>query len=293
MDPVEVDAPAAAVCWKCNGDGAGKGKGKGARRVACACAPCGGTGQIHRAARVAQRKEKLFAGWPVRGVGPTPAAAAAAAAASLPGPPAPLPLQPHEEWCYFSGAWRLLQKTNAHRYSTDDVVTAWVGWRAGRALRLPFDTCMAGAGAGFICDIGCGLGSVLLMNAWLHPNAGTCIRVHRCVCLSCASLRPHPSVLPLPSPLVLPLLLLLLPPLLLPPLLLPPLLLPPLPSAQRCRPLPLSVSLQQRWWGWRRRLPDFNSPCDPSHTTLGKRRRQRLRQRQRWAGSWWQRCRET
>jgi tRNA1(Val) A37 N6-methylase TrmN6 len=65
-----------------------------------------------------------------------------------------------EDLCFLSGDWRLFQKLRGHRWSLDDLVTAWVatrerdGERAWRAL-----------------DLGCGLASVLLMVAWKLPKA--------------------------------------------------------------------------------------------------------------------------
>src|SRR3954465_13977886 len=52
----------------------------------------------------------------------------------------------------------LIQRAKGHRFSSDDVVTAWVA--AGAA-----------PGASRILDMGCGIGSVLLHLAWTHPNA--------------------------------------------------------------------------------------------------------------------------
>jgi tRNA1Val (adenine37-N6)-methyltransferase len=65
-----------------------------------------------------------------------------------------------EDLCYLCGDWRLFQKQRGHRWSLDDLVTAWIAtegcdptepWRA--------------------LDLGCGLGSVLLMVAWRLPFA--------------------------------------------------------------------------------------------------------------------------
>ena len=214
-ESVEVEAPAAAMCWKCRGGGTGAASGQTqarARQELSTCTPCGGTGRISRkAARVTRRKEKVFAGWPVDGIGPVPAHSSSSSAFRTHEPALPpAPLLGTEEWCYFTGAWRILQTTDSHRYSTDDVVTAWVAWRAGRALSLPLEphTTPACASApapasaspsasapasapaspaemvesdcgsgGYICDIGCGLGSVLLMNAWLHPQAAAVVGV--------------------------------------------------------------------------------------------------------------------
>lgn len=52
----------------------------------------------------------------------------------------------------------LVQRARGHRFSSDDVVTAWVATRA-----VPEAT--------RILDLGCGIGSVLLHLAWTHPQA--------------------------------------------------------------------------------------------------------------------------
>jgi tRNA1(Val) A37 N6-methylase TrmN6 len=57
------------------------------------------------------------------------------------------------------GDWRIFQKRRGHRWSLDDLVTAWVAARQGEAV-----------GAQRALDLGCGLGSVLLMLAWRLPG---------------------------------------------------------------------------------------------------------------------------
>lgn len=57
-----------------------------------------------------------------------------------------------EDLCYLSGEWRLFQKLDGHRWSLDDLVTAHL------ATSVPV--------ADSALDLGCGLGSVLLMVAW-------------------------------------------------------------------------------------------------------------------------------
>lgn len=53
---------------------------------------------------------------------------------------------------------RVYQRAKGHRFSSDDLVTAWVATQA----------CPAPA---TVCDLGCGLGSVLLHLAWSLPSA--------------------------------------------------------------------------------------------------------------------------
>jgi tRNA1Val (adenine37-N6)-methyltransferase len=65
--------------------------------------------------------------------------------------------RPDEDLCLLSGDWRIFQKRRGHRWSLDDLVTAWVacdGPAPRRAL-----------------DLGCGIGSVLMMVAWRFPDA--------------------------------------------------------------------------------------------------------------------------
>jgi tRNA1Val (adenine37-N6)-methyltransferase len=65
-----------------------------------------------------------------------------------------------EDLCFLSGDWRLFQKQNGHRWSLDDLVTAWVATTHVEAMA-----------ATSLLDLGCGLGSVLLMLAWRFPQA--------------------------------------------------------------------------------------------------------------------------
>jgi tRNA1(Val) A37 N6-methylase TrmN6 len=81
-------------------------------------------------------------------------------------PPGPAPLGrrdivpgPLEDLCYLSGDWRILQRLDGHRWSLDDLVTAW------------FAAAQAPGAASRILDLGCGTGSVLLMLAWRFPHA--------------------------------------------------------------------------------------------------------------------------
>lgn len=73
-------------------------------------------------------------------------------------------LQPQddEDLCFLSGDFRLFQKRHGHRWSLDDLVTAHVA--ASQIERF-------GLGSSQLLDLGCGLGSVLLMLAWRFPQA--------------------------------------------------------------------------------------------------------------------------
>jgi tRNA1(Val) A37 N6-methylase TrmN6 len=54
--------------------------------------------------------------------------------------------------------YRVFQRAKGHRFSSDDVATAFVAWRAAPESRR-------------VVDLGCGLGSVLLHLAWKIPEA--------------------------------------------------------------------------------------------------------------------------
>lgn len=68
---------------------------------------------------------------------------------------------PGETLDYLSGHWKIFQLRRGHRYSTDDLLTAW--W-AVRARNRPPDE------PGTHLDLGCGIGSVGLLVAWACPG---------------------------------------------------------------------------------------------------------------------------
>jgi tRNA1(Val) A37 N6-methylase TrmN6 len=71
--------------------------------------------------------------------------------------------QAGEDLCHLSGDWRILQRVRGHRWSLDDLVTAWF---AAEQVASPAR----------IADLGCGIGAVLLMLAWRCP-AARCVGV--------------------------------------------------------------------------------------------------------------------
>lgn len=75
-----------------------------------------------------------------------------------PVPPGGLAPGPEETLDGLCGHWRIFQLAKGHRFSTDDLVTAWYGttW-CPRAAR--------------IADIGSGIGTVALLAAWRCPGA--------------------------------------------------------------------------------------------------------------------------
>jgi tRNA1Val (adenine37-N6)-methyltransferase len=62
-----------------------------------------------------------------------------------------------EDLCWLAGDWRILQRLDGHRWSADDLVTAWYAAR--------------GAAPEHAVDLGCGIGTVLLFTAWRFPQA--------------------------------------------------------------------------------------------------------------------------
>ena len=65
-----------------------------------------------------------------------------------------------EDLSYLAGDWRIFQPRRGHRWSLDDLVTAWVAAEQVTSVHpLRF------------VDLGCGLGSVLMLMAWAFPDA--------------------------------------------------------------------------------------------------------------------------
>lgn len=62
-----------------------------------------------------------------------------------------------EELCFLAGDWRILQLARGHRWSLDDLVTAWFAAEVASPSRF--------------ADLGCGIGTVLLLTAWRFPSA--------------------------------------------------------------------------------------------------------------------------
>lgn len=80
-----------------------------------------------------------------------------------PGPIPPGGVAPEkgETLDYLCGWYRIFQYAKGHRYSTDDVLTAWYGTtHASRVARA--------------ADLGSGIGSVALVSAWRLPGATFC-----------------------------------------------------------------------------------------------------------------------
>lgn len=175
--PVVQQTPTQS-CYKCHGSGKHSWK-KGAP-----CPACKGAGHIPRSQRKRKRARSVKQFSSYLAPGPFPHAEV--------GQPGDIvaPTSSIEtvdsgdtEVCFLTGNWKLLQGVNAHRYSTDDVVTAWVAQAvAGLAPGTPgtpqgtrhWWACRHAPGSADpprVLDIGCGIGSVLHMLAWSLPQA--------------------------------------------------------------------------------------------------------------------------
>lgn len=73
-------------------------------------------------------------------------------------PPGGVEAEPGETLDYLCGWFRIFQYERGHRYSTDDVLTAWYAMQWAPRL-------------GNLADLGSGIGSVALLMAWRLPGA--------------------------------------------------------------------------------------------------------------------------
>lgn len=184
-------------CWKCDGSGQLQQKtGDSSEPVkSVACSVCHGGGVLVRARKL-KRKRNLGAPSHPSKAGPSMpplpwAESVSSTAWDSVAPAAGLecavgthfPVRADEDVTFLTGSWKLLQPLSAHRYSTDDVVTAWVAARIARCLAraevvpgprdertVQPDAAAAWGGLTWL-DIGCGIGSVAMMAAWAHPGA--------------------------------------------------------------------------------------------------------------------------
>lgn len=157
------------VCWKC------RGSGRITKKKNATCPVCRGRGRLKR-----KRKEMLGKtrpgvitkmsrgkdGW----VRPGPRPPMSKRADLLP--------QHGEELCCLVGYWRIFQRVGGHRYSTEDVVTAW---SAGRLVSRCERDSKKYVLRHYV-DMGTGIGSVLQMVTWqLMTNACRSKHVVRCM----------------------------------------------------------------------------------------------------------------
>jgi tRNA1(Val) A37 N6-methylase TrmN6 len=77
---------------------------------------------------------------------------------------------PNEVLSFLSGDWRIFQRKDGHRWSLDDFMTALVAVQEGRAHDARADA-REEQYVQNACDLGCGIGSVLMFVAWAFPSA--------------------------------------------------------------------------------------------------------------------------
>lgn len=73
-----------------------------------------------------------------------------------------LPIHNGEQLCNLVGNWRILQKRASHRWTTDDICTAYVAIQEQRKKSIASDS----NGTMRYLDLGCGNASVLQMTSW-------------------------------------------------------------------------------------------------------------------------------
>ena len=73
-------------------------------------------------------------------------------------PPGGVEVERGETLEFISGSYRIFQYDKGHRYSTDDVLTAWYGTTCAPRVER-------------VADLGSGIGSVALVAAWRLPGA--------------------------------------------------------------------------------------------------------------------------
>lgn len=78
----------------------------------------------------------------------------------VPADPGPLWPGPSEDLCWLAGDFRILQRTDGHRFSLDDLMVAHTAAEE-----------LAAAPPRRLLDLGCGIGTVLLFLAWRFPEA--------------------------------------------------------------------------------------------------------------------------
>jgi tRNA1Val (adenine37-N6)-methyltransferase len=149
------------VCWKCKGTGVVLGD--------VVCKVCSGSKRLPIKRDLVRGAEKP--GQFVKRTTPTgwEAIGPAAFHYSTPDEQLPQPLQPEngEQLCFLVGNWRIFQRVGGHRWTTDDLVTAWVAGSPARShISAEESTRVKKA-----LDLGCGNASVLMMVAWQYPEA--------------------------------------------------------------------------------------------------------------------------
>lgn len=158
------DSKSSCRCFSCNGKGSREKKFKEEKkwiRKVIECKSCNGKGIIVRTKRKnddgSYRKKSIEKSYPnYISIGSFPL--------GIRNNPN-LQIKDDEELCYLVGNWKIYQRLDRHRYSTDDIVTSWFACLHTKIFDYSSTATL------YNLDIGCGLGSVLISNAWQLPNA--------------------------------------------------------------------------------------------------------------------------
>jgi tRNA1(Val) A37 N6-methylase TrmN6 len=175
-------AAALPPCWKCKGAGVvlkvhrRRDRVPGQPPEETECFACHGKGSVPRAKKrghaatgssSAPKRVKSFPLWIPSGPDPAVSPLSRSLEDIRSDPAVPDRLKdaatgiPEDcRWDPMSGKWCIAQPIFRHKYSTDDVITAWVAARVTQPTPCPS-----------VVDIGCGVGSVLLFTAWCLPTA--------------------------------------------------------------------------------------------------------------------------
>jgi tRNA1Val (adenine37-N6)-methyltransferase len=180
-DTTTTTTPQGPVCYKCHGTGMLTiHQTKSKEEIITSCKVCQGKGRFPpkriKPARTEPRPPRTAPGW------------------IAPGPePAMNGIIPREdeELCSLVGKWKIIQKgRGGHRWSTDDLLTAWVACDTftsilssiGEPITQTTTTTSSSRNPTTIqtnpqfLDLGCGIGTVLMMCAWKFPLS-TCIGI--------------------------------------------------------------------------------------------------------------------
>ena len=159
------------ICWKCSGKGETKGKHqydickicRGSKNLSSKILNEGS--QRHRGIKVTM--QSMPSGW-------LPSGPPCANKGSIEGDSLIDSAPDGVQLCVLIGDWRIFQCIGGHRWTTDDLVTAWVAGKTFRDSALDGSCSSSNSSSSGqprrALDLGCGNGSVLLMMAWQFPS---------------------------------------------------------------------------------------------------------------------------